>query len=407
MSALSSLLASGRHILRDRSGNFAMMTAILMPVLIGAAGLAVDITNAALSQQQLQEASDAAALATASALADGKITTANAQDFAKDFLAGEMANFLDSTAAAAMKDGITVNAQQTTSGKSTLYNVSVSSTYALQLSGLASVLGYKTTNVGASSSAQGGSGPDQNAHNALSMILALDESGSMAYNTDTVASQKCIKYNSSGTKCKEYDTTYVKKIAALKTAAGALFDALDNADPTGDLVRTGAVSYTHVVKGQTSPTMAWGTTAARKYVNDMPANPQGGTDATGAMTIADTAVKKAPDGGDAEAAAQAAKNNTNVERYIVLMSDGEMTGNSNQWNSALDQTVRQKCATAKTDGITIFTVAFMAPDKGKSLLQYCASSPANYYEPNTMEGLVKDFESIAQAATKTTTRLTN
>lgn len=408
MSTISSLCSSAMHILRDRSGNFGMMTAILVPVALGAAGVAVDISNTVIAQRQLQESSDSAALATAAALADGTLTISGASAFAKDFVAGQMSNYLlnNSIASTGIKDGVTVTVNQATSGKSTTYNVNITTAYSQPLSGLANFVGYKWTSVGAASSAQSGSGPDQNARNALSMVLALDESGSMAQDTDTVESKTCTRTNKKG-ECKEYTTTYVSKIAALKSAAGALFDALDGADKDGDLVRTGAVSYTHVVMGQTSPIMAWGTTAARKYVNGMPSNPAGGTDANGAMVIADNAVKKATDGSDAETKAHVAKKNMTSDRYLVLMSDGEMTGYSNVWNSSLDQKVREKCNTAKADGITIFSVAFMAPDNGKKLLQYCASSAGSYYEPNTMENLVKDFQNIAQTAMKTTTRLTN
>jgi len=49
----------------------------------------------------------------------------------------------------------------------------------------------------------------------------------------------------------------------------------------------------------------------------------------------------------------------------------------------------------------------MAPDKGKALLKFCASTDANYYEPNTMDALTAAFSSIGEAATKTMSRLTN
>jgi len=408
MSPIFSLRSSVANILRDRSGNFGMLTAILVPVTLGAAGVAVDISNTVIAQRQLQEAADSAALATAAALADGTIAVSGASAFAKDFVAGQMSNYLlnNNVASTGIKDGVKVTVSQATSGKSTTFNVNITTTYSQPLSGLANFVGFKSVNVGAGSSTQSGIGPDQNARNALSMVLALDESGSMAQDTDTVESKTCTRTNKKG-ECKEYSTIYVSKMAALKSAAGALFDALDGADKDGDLVRTGAVSYTHLVMGQTSPIMAWGTTAARKYVNGMPSVPAGGTDANGAMLIADNAVRKPSDGSDAETKAHAAKKNMTSDRYLVLMSDGEMTGYSNVWNSSLDQKVRDKCDAAKEDGITIFSVAFMAPDKGKKLLQYCASSAGSYYEPNTMENLVKDFQNIAQTAMKTTTRLIN
>ena len=47
----------------DRSGNFGMMTALLIVPIIGVAGLAIDITNALTVKAKLQGAGDAAALA--------------------------------------------------------------------------------------------------------------------------------------------------------------------------------------------------------------------------------------------------------------------------------------------------------------------------------------------------------
>jgi Flp pilus assembly protein TadG len=401
----TSLFRHVSRLIHDRGGNFAIMTAIAIPVLAGSAGVAIDVSNMVVAKSQLQEATDAAALAAATALANGTTDTTGAPQLAKDFVAGQMANYLGADAATenSIKSGTNANVKQTTTAGGTSYAVTVSTSYTMPVSGLTRMLGWNNVQVGTSSSTTSGTTQTKS---ALSMILALDQSGSMADPTDVVASQTCTKMKN-GT-CKRYSYTYVSKIDALKTAAGALFDALDTADPTHVLVRTGAVSYTSEVMGQTkNPTMNWGTTAARAYVNSMPSNPQGGTDATGAMQIADGAVKKSPNGTDTETTQQATKGNTKVDRFIVLMTDGEMTGDSNQWNKTLDQSVRSMCNTAKGDGITIFSVAFMAPDDGKSLLQYCASSSSDYYEPDTMENLVSSFKSIAQTATSAATLLTN
>ncbi|TDW35611.1 Flp pilus assembly protein TadG [Rhizobium azibense] len=396
MSPISFLRANIARVLGDRSGNFAMMTAILMPVAIGAAGLAVDISNVALSRQQLQEASDAAALATASALADGKIDTAAASAFAKDFLAGQMANYVGDTAA--LRNATTTTATKTTSGSATSYSVKVSSAYSMQLSGLAQVVGFKTTDIDAAS--QTTSGTDET-KTALSMELVLDQSGSMGYNTST-----CAVYKTDQTTCKKY----VIKIDALKSAAAALFDALDKADPEHVLVRTGVMSYNNGLlrnwqnKVISISPLSWGTDVGRAYVKTLTA--VDGTDATEPMQESTKALTTSVNGTD-ESTEHAKKGNTKVDRYIVLMTDGEMTGNSSSWNSTKDQNVRNACNDAKKAGVTIFTVAFMAPDKGKSLLQYCASSTSDYFEAETMEKLISAFDSIAQTATKALTRLTN
>jgi hypothetical protein len=135
--------------------------------------------------------------------------------------------------------------------------------------------------------------------------------------------------------------------------------------------------------------------------------PPGGTDATGAQAIADAAVKRLANATDLESISQLQKGNSNATRFIVLMSDGEMTGNSSNWNQSIDLAVRANCdSEKKNDGITIFTVAFMAPADGQALLKYCASTAANYYSPNTMADLVSAFTSIAKTATQSMTLMT-
>lgn len=52
-----------KRLFRDRSGNFGIMTAILLVPVIGTAGLAIDISNALMARSTLQAAADAAAIA--------------------------------------------------------------------------------------------------------------------------------------------------------------------------------------------------------------------------------------------------------------------------------------------------------------------------------------------------------
>jgi hypothetical protein len=122
------------------------------------------------------------------------------------------------------------------------------------------------------------------------------------------------------------------------------------------------------------------------------------------MTKAFAALKSA---NATEKAAHDSKKNGSFERFIVLMTDGEMTGNSSTWNKTLDTKVRGICEQAKTDGIKVYAIAFMAPANGKSLLDYCSSGAGYYYEPNNMTALVESFGEIARKAAKTGTRLTN
>lgn len=398
-----------RSIVSNRSGNFGMMTALILPMLLGGAGLAIDTANLMVSKRQLQEATDAAALAVSGAMANGSDATAG-QKLGKDFLAGQLANYMSSTDTTAIKNATTVTINTTTDAGTGAksYAVAVTSSANIQLTPFTSFFAGKTYPVNSSSKTISGTGSGTGADgaaasNGISMEILLDESASMGENTTTVKGTTCV-INLLGI-CIGQQTVYVTKIEALKQAAATLFDALDKSDPKTKFVRTGTISYTNGIKGQSA--VAWGTTAARNYVNAMTLNPVGGTDATTSVTTATNNIKSNIYGTDTESVEQAKKGNKTSDRIMILMTDGEMTGNSTDWSQKLDQNVRTGCDNAKTAGLKVYTVAFMAPPKGQDLLKYCASTPANYYEPNTMEALVASFKAIAENAIKPVNRLTN
>ncbi len=410
----------------DRAGNFGIMTAVLLPVLFGAAGVAVDLASGLQVKSQMQGLVDAATLATASAMSDQDMTAAEAETFSKTYFLGQAAQ---STAPAtetaaektarekALSDGLKATATVTnSSGNARTYNIKMTMNYDMALSGLSRVLGLSTMHIGVSSASQSG-----REGNALSMYLALDESGSMAWDTSTVnpaAPTKSVTTVEDGPY--ECGTTrrprtcdglhyvtntapnYVTKMESLKAAAAAMFSELKLADPTTELIRVGATSYDDQTKAEQA--IKWGTSNVATYVANLPEPPAGGTDATGAMTNAFNALKA---DNAAEKTAHTAKGNTSFERFIVLMTDGEMTGNSASWNSTIDAKVRALCKQSKDDGIKIYSIAFMAPDRGKSLLSTCASGDDYYYEPTDMTTLVQSFGDIARKAAKTDTRLTN
>jgi len=398
-----------RRMFSDRGGNFGIMTAIMVPVLFGAAGLAIDVSSMMLSQRELQEATDSAALAAATALANEKTDEAGAKSLAKDFVAGQLAQLLaKNSIQGSIKDATNVTVTTTANGtKSKIFKVDVNTSFNLPLSPLMRVFGKTTQTISATSSGENGQTDTQG---ALSMYLVLDRSGSMSFITDQKKTNpsKCDNYTQDSWPDPDKDLKsycYIRKIEALQTAATGLFTELNKADPQHELVRVGAVSYTD--KQQTAKAINWGTADAASYVSALPYLPTGGTDASDALDTAYKALKSSTTGTDKETVQHKSKNHDSFQRYIILMTDGEMTGNSSSWNQSLDKEVRDLCATVKGDGITIFTIAFMAPQKGKDLLQACASSTANYYAPDNMTKLVEDFGDIAAKATSSLTRLTN
>jgi Flp pilus assembly protein TadG len=398
-----------RGIVFDRAGNFGMMTALILPLLLGGAGLAIDTANLMLSKRQLQDATDAAALAVSGAMANGSDTTAG-QTLGKNFLAGQLSNYMDSTEIAAIRNATTVQIATTTDASTGAksYAVAVNSLANISLTPLTGLFAGQTMAVSAASKTVSGAGSGTGSGTApaskgISMDILLDESGSMADNTTTVKGTKCVLMLLNI--CLSYQTTYVTKIEALKQAATTLFDALDKSDPKIRYIRTGTISYTNGIKGQSA--VAWGTVASRQYVGAMTLNPSGGTDATAAVTTATGNIKLSQFGTDIESVEQAKKGNTTSDRIMVLMTDGQMTGNSDTWSQKLDQNVRTGCDAAKAAGIKIYTIAFMAPDRGRALLRYCATSDANYYQPETMDTLVASFKAIADNAIKPVNRLIN
>lgn len=88
----------------------------------------------------------------------------------------------------------------------------------------------------------------------------------------------------------------------------------------------------------------------------------------------------------------------NREGYERFVMPGRREGNA--WHTYawgrphLDRWTRQMCDRAKAEGITIFTVAFEAPDRGERLLRDCASSPGHHFVASGSE-IVTAFSSIA------------
>ncbi|MBA1344740.1 TadE/TadG family protein [Rhizobium sp. WYCCWR 11152] len=396
-----------RRMLGDRGGNFGIMTAIVLPVLFGAAGMAIQVGDILLSKQQLQEAADSAALATATALANGTIQTSQAEAFARDFVAGQMANYMQSSVDIKSTTGVDV--RTTTSGKSTSYQVTVSPSYDLTVNPLMQAVGFSTQHLSTSGTTVSGHSQTQG---SISMYLALDKSGSMGDPTATVTTES-YTYNCNPHLNKKgktiYDTCtgtrtrYYTKIEALKIAAGNLFGQLNSADPNAEYVRTGAVSYD--IKEYTPSSLAWGTAGVSSYVNALQAD--GGTNSSGAMnTSYSSLTAKNAAGNDAEDAAHQQKTGQVPKKYIVFMTDGD-NNNDSSGGRSYDTATKKTCDDAKSKGIEIYTIAFMAPAGGQALLHYCASDDAHYFQAEKMEDLLAAFKAIGAKASAQLTRLTN
>jgi Flp pilus assembly protein TadG len=97
----------------------------------------------------------------------------------------------------------------------------------------------------------------------------------------------------------------------------------------------------------------------------------------------------------------------NVQKQLVLMTDGENTVYLGQRNGTISNdntTTAGLCTKIKEQGITIYTVGFGA-NVNSTLLQNCASQPSYYFFAPTPADLRTAFRRIADIITQHTLRL--
>ncbi len=397
-------------MLRDRAGNFGIATAVALPVLLASGGVAIDMTNMVMIKSEIQDATDAAALAAASALASQGVSHEDAKLIAISFLKSKLSSTqsVDTNGDSDTGDDddiantATVEITETTAlGNGKNYKVAIALDYPIALNPMTRLLGKETASVSALAKAESST----EAKNALSMYLVLDRSGSMGENTSTIDSDNptytydCSYY--SGWRWVSRTCTadnYVTKIAALKLATADLLTQLSTADPTAQLVRMGAVSYNNAMQKQTD--LTWGQTAALAYVNALTAT--GGTDSSQAFKLAYNKLASS-----AEDSAHKNKNGQVPTKYIVFMTDGENNYYNNKSNNtSSDVETKKYCDKARAEKIEVYSVAFMAPERGQDLLKYCATSEKHYFPAENAGELTSAFKYIGEKASELNSRLT-
>ncbi|MBD9558668.1 pilus assembly protein TadG-related protein [Ensifer sp. ENS03] len=426
-------------MLKDRGGNFGIMAALAAPLVLAAGGVAVDLATMMTTKNQMQDAADAAALAAASALVANKDTlaTEKAKEIALNFLKAQSgasstdlpggAGGSDPGTSSASAGGVTdptetqvqptVDIVMTTVGKSDkAFKVTIVNKQTIQLNPMTRLLGQKSVNLETVAVAESAT----ETKNAMSMYLVLDRSGSMAFVTNVKDEKrtKCKNWTAEnwGKSISETSPCMIDKITTLKSAVETLLKPLTEMDPDNKYVRVGAVSYSSSIFPEEK--LAWGTTKASTYVKNLEAN--GGTDSSGAFAKAVTDLKL-----KGENDAHTASNGLTPKKYIVFMTDGANTHFEGKaltipaapkpepeldkykaQDSKSDTATLQACQDAKDAGIRVFTIAFMAPIQGKSVLSRCASSTADYKSPEDAAALVKVFGEIGATTSGKMARLT-
>ncbi|WP_439617535.1 vWA domain-containing protein [Shinella sp.] len=408
------------RLLRDRRGNFGMMTALIFPVMLAAGGVAVDLTKMVMVKAELQDATDAAALAAASALANDGKTAAQAKEIGMRFLKSQMTTGGSVDAEGDQKDKdkdkndfsstTVIDIKETAlANNSKSFQVDVATAYTLEFNPFTRLLGQKSIKMNAKSTAESGTAQKKS---AISMYLVLDRSGSMSFKTDDVASQllPCQNWTESNWGKVVLPTVpcYTRKIAALKKAVASLVTVFNTLDPEQKYVRTGAISYNDDTQSESK--LAWGTKGASDYVNALPEQPTGGTDSHEAFATAVAKIAPANKNKETEIGAHKDKNGQVPIKYIIFMTDGENTSydgyaSTSQAKKSDDET-RASCVEARDAGVIVYTVAFMAPTRGQTLLRECATTPANYFQAENMTALIAAFKAIGESAAAMASRLT-
>jgi Flp pilus assembly protein TadG/uncharacterized protein YegL len=373
-----------RKILCNENGNFALMTAIAVPLLFLAGSFAVDTTNALSMKVRLQNAADSAALATAARLSEEEnLTEEQAKAFALKFVNGQVEEDFSAFDGFSVTPTVTINPVE--SGGRTIWKVAVSMDGSQKLTPMARVMGQDRLNV----SVVGKSESAGEAQGAFSMALVLDKSGSMDWKLGGE------KLDEDGNVVLGPDGKPInissKKIDVLKIAVGSMIKEFEQADPEGKFVRLGAASYDTNRRGTTN--LNFNLQKTKTFVDGLKA--AGGTDSTKAFKWAYKRVTS-----QSEIQLHKQKNGQVPSKFLVFMTDGD-----NNYNSA-DVSTKKLCNKAKNDGVEVFAVAFAAPDRGRELLSYCATSSEHFYAAENSAQLIAAFKNIGNSASKVVSRLT-
>jgi Flp pilus assembly protein TadG len=305
-----SILERIKTFAQDEAGNFAMMTALIAPVLFGVGGIAIDAASMLQTKTGFQAAADSASLAASSALGTGKTTKQDAEKLAAQFLAVHMSNMGYKT----YHSDIAIQSKSSLNG-STEWAVDVGVSAAHPSNGLSKVLGVTDAHIGVAATSVSVSG----LRNAFSMYFVLDKSGSMLASTSQVKNQSSCTYywlNAAGTSINSQKKSpcYYTQIEALKNATNAMFAKFETADPKKMYMRFGSVAYSDVQ--ESNSTLTWGVDSSRTNISKLEA--EGGTNSEAAFKTAYQAL-----GALSEVTAHTLKNGVVLpKKYLVFMTDG-------------------------------------------------------------------------------------
>jgi len=91
-----------------------------------------------------------------------------------------------------------------------------------------------------------------------------------------------------------------------------------------------------------------------------------------------------------------AYNRPDTSKALIMMTDGSFNQRFHTDQGTSSEQAIETCATAKANGIVVYTVAFQAPSDATATLEACASGPEYSHTPDNSEELEQAYQEIAK-----------
>ncbi|HRK97121.1 MAG: hypothetical protein KDJ26_08910 [Alphaproteobacteria bacterium] len=416
-----------KRFLRDTTAATAVAFALIVPVVVGSGGMAIDLAMAQMVKKRLSHAIDAAALAAAaSATSDEDVVTKVNQFFYQNYPTSKI--------------GATYDLSVTIDGEDIA--VSVKADYDTSFSKL---LGIDELTVDAKTRVT-------REILGLEVALVVDVTGSMAWNNN-IGTLKTAATNFLDILCKDETCSSLVKIGIVP------FSAAVNVGPYGLGKNPNGTTYDNAFVNnpygtsfnQSQNSKWWGCVLARDtpedtenydtgwkwdmYRNPYNSNKNSGCNKSYILPLTSTygTIKSKIDSlyasgntlsnlgmvwgyrvlsPEAPFREGSAWTDKTVKKVALLMTDGDNNiggGNSSYsgygpWNDLrltdhdLDMKLAQTCENMKNDGITVYTITFTSGINAstKAYFKNCATAESKYYDAPEQEDLVNAFIAISR-----------
>ena len=417
---MKSLLSSLRQLWsgpRSRAGNVAIIFSIAIVPIVGGIGAALDYSMANSNRTSMQKALDTTALALAKLM---PLSQAQLDQKGWEIFSANVGTLKVSMP----QSGLVITTP--TIGK---INLVATGQYTPQISGF---MGVNTFPVSVNTEVQWGM-------KKLELALALDNTGSMSSNNKMTELKKAAKnllstlqvsvltpgdvkisiipfhrevrvdtsvytYSGSWLKWDDWDSenqtctgswwSYSCTPKDKKTWNGCIADRDQTNDASDVTPNSNATKFPAKQCSYSLATMmplSYDWTALSNKIDEM--QPDGNTNVSIGLAWAWHSLTPG------EPLTQAAAPNSELNKYIILMTDGENT--QNRWTSnsnSIDARTAATCAAVKAAGIQIYTIRVINGDA--NLLRNCATDPSMYYDVQNASQLTSVFNSIGATLAK-------